>query len=59
MSRYKRLDNIQFFIIRDDLGNETNMKNSMGVHFCSVKGCQLIAKLNHDTLLSQQRSCVI
>jgi hypothetical protein len=38
--------NMQFFIVRDDFGNETNMKNLMGVHFCSLKGCQLIAKLN-------------
>jgi hypothetical protein len=37
---------MQFFIVRDDLGNETNMKNLMEVRFCSVKGCQLIAKLN-------------
>jgi hypothetical protein len=37
---------MHFFIVRDDLGNETNMKNLMGVYFCSVIGCQLIAKLN-------------
>jgi hypothetical protein len=37
---------MQFFIVSGDLGNETDMKNLMGVHFCSVIGCQLIAKLN-------------
>jgi hypothetical protein len=34
---------MQFFIVRDDLGNEANMKILMEVRFCSVKGCQLIA----------------
>jgi hypothetical protein len=37
---------MQFFIVRDDLGNETHMKNLMGVRFCSLIGSQLIAKLN-------------
>jgi hypothetical protein len=37
---------MHFFIVRDDLGNEMNMKNLMGVHFCSLQGSRLIAKLN-------------
>jgi hypothetical protein len=32
------------FIVYDDLGYETNMKNLIEAHFCSMIGCQLIAQ---------------
>jgi hypothetical protein len=50
---------MQFFIVRDDLDNETNMKNLMGDRFSSVKGCQLIAKLSRLQKPIFQISCKI
>jgi hypothetical protein len=34
-------NNMQFFIVRDHLGNETHRKNLMGVHFRSLIGCKI------------------